>query len=281
MLVANHIEALLAIGEWDEADRRSAAALRAITANFPYMLLMLRADLEIGRGDSTARGHISTPRAPRCARTADSGSTTSYLAELALWERRWTDAEQAVSGRPGAWHVAASRPAPRLVLRQGAARTGGAGGARPRPPRHRRARVAGSVAREAASPSLAAPPPRPRRSRRTPPAGWPWPRPSTSAPAVSRRPELWSEAAAAWDRLERPPLAAYCRWREAEALVAAGASRTEASAPLGEAYAVATRIGAKPLLREIELLAQRARLDLAPPDAGPPDGTQASRRPSA
>ena len=80
------------------------------------------------------------------------------------------------------------------------------------------------------------------------------------------RPESWSYAAASWERLGRPPLAAYCRWREAEALVAAGASRVEASIPLGEAYAVADRIGAKPLARELELLAQRARLDLAPPD---------------
>ena len=88
------------------------------------------------------------------------------------------------------------------------------------------------------------------------------------------RPEPWSEAAAAWERLERPPLAAYCRWRQAEALVAAGASRTEASVPLREAHAVAARIGAKPLLRELELLAQRARLDLAPPDAESPDRQQ-------
>jgi DNA-binding NarL/FixJ family response regulator len=39
------------------------------------------------------------------------------------------------------------------------------------------------------------------------------------------RPDLWSEATDMWERLERPPLAAYCRWRQAEALVAAGAPR--------------------------------------------------------
>ena len=77
-----------------------------------------------------------------------------------------------------------------------------------------------------------------------------------------------------WERLERPPLAAYCRWREAEALVAAGASRIEASVPLREAHAVAVRIGAKPLAAELEPLAQRARLDLASPDEGPPDAEQ-------
>ena len=88
------------------------------------------------------------------------------------------------------------------------------------------------------------------------------------------RPESWSEAAAVWDRLERAPFAAYCRWRQAEALVAAGASRTDAAAPLRAAHTTAARIEARPLLHEIELLAQRARLDLAPP-------AEASERESA
>jgi DNA-binding CsgD family transcriptional regulator/tetratricopeptide (TPR) repeat protein len=85
------------------------------------------------------------------------------------------------------------------------------------------------------------------------------------------RPQSWSQAAAAWQRLERPPLVAYCRWRQAEALVAAGAFRTEAAMPAREAHAVAARIGARPLLRELDLLAQRARLDLAPPPAAFPE----------
>jgi DNA-binding NarL/FixJ family response regulator len=38
--------------------------------------------------------------------------------------------------------------------------------------------------------------------------------------------------------------------------------------PLHAAYEVATRIRAAPLLRELELLAERARLDLTPPEAG-------------
>jgi len=39
--------------------------------------------------------------------------------------------------------------------------------------------------------------------------------------------------------------------------------------PLREGYAVAARIGAQPLLHELELLAERARLDPMPQDAGP------------
>jgi DNA-binding CsgD family transcriptional regulator len=84
-------------------------------------------------------------------------------------------------------------------------------------------------------------------------------------------PQSWADAAAAWDRLQRPPLAAYGHWREGEALVTAGASRAEASVPLRRAHAVAARIGAKPLLRELELLALRARLDLSPPDEPAPE----------
>jgi DNA-binding CsgD family transcriptional regulator len=87
-------------------------------------------------------------------------------------------------------------------------------------------------------------------------------------------PQAWREAAANWDRLERPPLAAYCRWRKAEAPVESDASRADASAPLRKARAVATGLGAKPLLREIELLAERARLDLADSAPAPPGPEQ-------
>jgi DNA-binding CsgD family transcriptional regulator len=86
--------------------------------------------------------------------------------------------------------------------------------------------------------------------------------------------ELWSAAAASWDLVERRPLAAYCHWREAEALVAAGGSHSEASVPLRQAYAAAVHIGAGPLLREVEMLAQRARLSLVAPHSGPASTTQ-------
>ena len=53
--------------------------------------------------------------------------------------------------------------------------------------------------------------------------------------------------------------------------VAARASRAAASAPLREAHAVAARIGADPLLHELDLLAERARLDPTPLHAAPAD----------
>jgi DNA-binding CsgD family transcriptional regulator/tetratricopeptide (TPR) repeat protein len=270
VLVANAIEALLATGKWDEADRLSAAALRAITANFPYMLLMLRADLELGRGDfDAARAHLEAALAS-LREDRGQGIYDVYLAELALWERRWTEADQAV--RDGLAR-ARSRQAAQLHvwfcakgLRAQAELAALARARRDADAASRWLARAGkliAVARPAAAEAAAVTPNA---------AGW-----LALAEAEYERahgvakPGSWSEAAATWERLERSPLAAYCRWREAEALVAAGASRREASAPLREAHAVAARIGAKPLLRELELLAERARLELASPDVESPD----------
>jgi tetratricopeptide (TPR) repeat protein len=269
VLVANSIEALLATGEWDEADRLSAAALRAITANFPYMLLMLRADLELGRGDfEAARAHLQA--APASLREdRGQGIYDVYLAELALWECRWTEADRAV--RDGLAR-ARSRQAAQLHvwfcakgLRAQAELAALARARRDADAASRWLARAGKLIAVARRAAAEAAPVTPNA------AGW-----LALAEAEYERthdvakPGSWSEAAATWERLERPPLAAYCRWREAEALVAAGASRREASAPLREAHAVAARIGAKPLLRELELLAERARLELASPDVGSP-----------
>jgi DNA-binding NarL/FixJ family response regulator len=231
VIVANWIEALLAVGEWDTADRLSAAALRAITANYPYMLLIIRADLEIGRGHfDDARAHLDA--APATLREDRGlGVYDAYLAELALWERRWEDADEAV--------------------RDGLAR------ARSRHTAQIRVQLltdARSAAAEAATVTPNA-------------AGWLAVAEAECERALGvARPDLWAGAADTWGRLERPPLVAYCRWRQAEALVAAGASRAAASEPLGQAHAIAARIGATPLLRELELLAERARLELASPE---------------
>jgi DNA-binding CsgD family transcriptional regulator/tetratricopeptide (TPR) repeat protein len=271
VLEANYIEALLAIGEWDLADDASAIALRAVTANYPYMLLCIRAYLEIGRGRfDEARAHLDaaqeTLRPDRAL-----GIYDVLLAELALWERRWTEADQAVQD---ALAGASSRQAAQLRvwfcaegLRAQAELAALARARRDSDARagwlDRSERLI-TIARVAAAEAAAITPNA---------AGWlalaeaEYERARGAAPT-----ELWSEAARTWERLERPPLAAYCRWRQAEALVGAGAPRTEAGVPLRDAHAVAARLGAKPLLRELELLAERARLDLAPPDASPTEG---------
>jgi DNA-binding CsgD family transcriptional regulator len=78
-------------------------------------------------------------------------------------------------------------------------------------------------------------------------------------------PDRWSAAVAAWEQLEHPFDAAYACFREAEALMAGGASRTRAEQVLRGAHQTAISLGAGPLRREIELLAQRGRLHLEEP----------------
>ncbi len=273
LLVSNQIEALLTIGDWDEAERLSAAALRRITSSFPYWLLTLRADVEVGRGDfDAARAHLEAASATlREDRVL--GRYDGYLADLALWERRWTDADAAVQdGLAQARHREAAQIRVELCAKGLRAHAELAALARARRDSHAlqgwldHARTLIDIARSAAAEAAAVTPNA---------AGW-----VTVAEAEYERargaapPELWSEAARIWDRLDRSPLAAYCRWREAEALVAAGASRLEAGAPLQGAHAVAARIGARPLLQELELLAQRARLDLASSDEESTDRDQ-------
>jgi DNA-binding CsgD family transcriptional regulator len=267
---ANHLEALLAIGDWDRADELSAAGMRRITANFPYMLRILRADVETGRGElDAARRHLDeareTLRDPRGLAVY-----AGYVAELALWERRWTEAEAAVED--GLARVRSRETAQiRLPLQakglRALAELAALARARRDPGAARehlgRAAALLEAAREDAADATHVTPNA---------AAW-----HALAEAEHERardlpaPELWADAATAFETVERPPLAAYCRLRHGEALVAAGASRAEAAEPLRDAYAVASRIGFRPLLHDLELLAERARLDLSPPEEEPAD----------
>jgi DNA-binding CsgD family transcriptional regulator/tetratricopeptide (TPR) repeat protein len=93
---------------------------------------------------------------------------------------------------------------------------------------------------------------------------------------LERRPstELWRTAGQRWLATADPYLQAYCRWREAEALLGDG-ERGQAAVALTEARRVAADLGAGPLLAGVEALAIRSRLDLtvaappAPPVAAP------------
>jgi DNA-binding CsgD family transcriptional regulator/tetratricopeptide (TPR) repeat protein len=266
-LTSNYIEALVATGDWDLADRVSAGALGSLTANFPSMLLINRAEMETGRGRfDEARSHL---RAAQDTLREDRGFGVYdvYIAELALWERRWTDADQAA--RDGL-ALAAAKHAAQIRVRLCAkglralaelallahARRDHAAASRWL---DRAAELLAS-ARCAASAAAAITPNS---------CGWLALCETEHERACGRAtPDQWSDAAVTWERLERHPSAAYARWRQAEALVAVGASTRDASVPLRAAHATAQRIGAQPLLAELDLLAQRARLDLAEPETG-------------
>jgi DNA-binding NarL/FixJ family response regulator len=273
VLAANWIEALLAVGDWDEAERASVTALRTLTASYSYMALIIRADVEIGRGHfDAARAHLEAARAT-LREDRGLGVYDGYRAELALWERRWADAAQAIDDGLGqAQPDEAAQIRVQLCAKGLRAQAELAALARARRDegavraRLDRARELLALARRAAADAA---PITPNAAAWHLQARAEHTRTGPARPAGADAPRAWADAAAAWDRLERPPLAAYCRWRLAEALLAAGASRAEASVPLRDAHAVAVRIGARPLAAEHELLAQRARLDLAPPDAEP------------
>jgi DNA-binding NarL/FixJ family response regulator len=94
-------------------------------------------------------------------------------------------------------------------------------------------------------------------------------------------PEPWERATGSWERLELPYPAAYARFRQAEALLAARAPRAQIQSVLGAAHRTAVALGAAPLRREIELLTRRGRLRLEEPAAAvaapePPSSPAAS-----
>jgi DNA-binding CsgD family transcriptional regulator/tetratricopeptide (TPR) repeat protein len=274
-VVANRIEALGAIGDWDSADALSAAAGRASAAFFAPERHIQRAYVEIGRGRfESAREHLEAAGPKLTTAVSHKDELYDQLeAELALWERRWPDADRIV--RDGLARARSREAA--LVRVQLCAQGLRAQAELAALARARRddsdLRVRLAEAREllAASRQAAA------QAADVTPYASAW---RAQAEAEHERaegharPDAWAEAAAVWDRLDRAPLAAYCRWRQAEALVAAGVARADATVPLREAYAVASRIGARPLLRELELLAERARLELAEPEAAPPRARQ-------
>ncbi|RKN40577.1 helix-turn-helix transcriptional regulator [Micromonospora endolithica] len=75
-------------------------------------------------------------------------------------------------------------------------------------------------------------------------------------------PELWARSVAEWDRRNHPYPAAYSRLRQAEALLARRSRSATAAALLRQAYQVAQALGAVPLTSEIRTLAGRARVSL-------------------
>ncbi|MGW1062446.1 helix-turn-helix transcriptional regulator [Micromonospora rubida] len=75
-------------------------------------------------------------------------------------------------------------------------------------------------------------------------------------------PALWARSVAEWDRRHHPYPAAYSRLRQAEALLARRSRTATAGKLLRQAYQVAQGLGAVPLSTEIRILAGRARVQL-------------------
>jgi DNA-binding CsgD family transcriptional regulator len=94
-------------------------------------------------------------------------------------------------------------------------------------------------------------------------------------------PETWAALAARWEGFGMPFQAAYARWRQAEATLAAGGSRGDVPAVLAAAHATAAGLGADPLRRELEALARRARITLEDAEAAGPAAESSAGEPTA
>jgi len=78
-------------------------------------------------------------------------------------------------------------------------------------------------------------------------------------------PAVWEALAACWKNLEVPYEVARAYWRQAEALLGSGegrSSRAAAKAPLRAAAEIGLELSARPLLRELRELGQRAMIPL-------------------
>jgi DNA-binding CsgD family transcriptional regulator len=76
---------------------------------------------------------------------------------------------------------------------------------------------------------------------------------------------VWAKVASMWNDLDAPYEEALAHWRQAEALLStdgARSGRAAARRPLLESVRLAVGLGARPLVRDLEELAGRARIEL-------------------
>jgi DNA-binding CsgD family transcriptional regulator len=76
-------------------------------------------------------------------------------------------------------------------------------------------------------------------------------------------PQLWSAAARAWEAIPEPYAVGYALYRQGEDALRTSRARDEPARLLGEARAIADRLGAEPLRRQIDSVLSRARLEPA------------------
>jgi predicted ATPase/DNA-binding CsgD family transcriptional regulator len=254
---------LFETGRWDEAEQlvaESAEHSPIECAAIDHHLAGAKVSLGRGELDATDR-HLRAVRA-LMTNTRDPqyiGPLAARTAELALWRRRPDEALAAVKeglrGLDDCWYAA-----PLVWLGVRAAADAGAVAVGER-------LVAHVTAARERVPERAAP-----AHDRSPVLDAYAASCSAEATRLRGRPDprAFAGAAGAWEHARRPHLAAYCRLREAEALLA-HRHRRKAARVLAPAFAAAEELRARPLLEEIELLARRGRIELtrAPEPAGP------------
>ena len=271
-LLANAASAQFALGRWVEAGQLVEQAGRLHPHELAAIDLHLaRARLLVAQGRDEAGHTISVLRGMLCA-TIDpqyNAPVRVTEAELALWSGDAEAARNAVAagldhleGTDDAWFAG-----PLLSL-----------GARAEADRAQHARDRHDLASAAAAGANAARLCERAFAVRDAPGRTSPPRTAAhialcEAEAGRARgdpdPELWRVASNSWDALGQPYPAAYARWRHAEALLGRNARSADAKPTLRAAHATARSLSAGPLLKAIEGLATRARIDLADRDEVP------------
>jgi DNA-binding CsgD family transcriptional regulator/tetratricopeptide (TPR) repeat protein len=264
-VASNFAALLLSTGQWEECTRLTAELL-GVDSLCPFHVHTTRGLLLTRQGEFTAAGR-ELDDAERLSPPAEQWSVWVGRAELALWEGRHDQAATAVA-ESLRW-IAERDPdgvpaellcrcyAPALQLEADRAEWAAA---------RRRAEDVAAARRRAApviaaldqlsnSPSLQAGIPVVASSLLLA-------RAEQSRLEGRSDPERWRAAAVAWERLAYPFEAAYTRFRQAEALLASRPQHKQADSVLRPAQQTAVVLGAAPLQRQIELLAQRGRLRL-------------------
>jgi DNA-binding CsgD family transcriptional regulator/tetratricopeptide (TPR) repeat protein len=267
ILSANAAEALLALGRTAEA----AALIDPLTAGPPdrdhWVVHETRAEIDLLRGDIEAaakRQQQIHALIPRSGSIVIAREAAQRAAELALWAGRPGDALQEVQ------RVLALYQSPDLTIMCGRLLSAGmracadlAGQARARQDREA-ARTALAAADELAGwvEQMGGAPFTDHPFVATIPAERAiWEAERTRLAGASD-PAAWHAAGKAWDGLGCPDRAGYAWWRQGQAQLEAGQPATAAATTLRAAAAAAA--GHAPLLAQIRLLAERARIPLQP-----------------
>jgi DNA-binding CsgD family transcriptional regulator len=267
---------LIDTGHWEEADHLLDEVLQDKAAA-GFRLHGAKGQLETARGNfAAAREHLDLARRTSPSAAERVGPLLA-LAELAIWQGRhddaraslaeagrWFDTLKANSGRDNGlpWWEIVICYAHGLRLEADCAELA----------RAHRSAAGVDLARRRAEPLIARIREMTEEHRQVTyaPYGLVLPYAAVAQAEFSRLegrsdPELWRTAATLWEKLSLPYLAAYARFREAEALLTRHGPRPRIEQAIRAADQTAGRLGAVPLRREIELLARRGRLQLAEP----------------
>ncbi|MGH2734660.1 MAG: ATP-binding protein, partial [Actinomycetota bacterium] len=263
-------DCLFRLGRWPEADRMiENARSRQQAGEDPIRL----PELDIARGDfEVAAAYLGGRREDeRVVDLSGLGWLRMNLAELAVWQRRYDDAREAVE-EGLALLVDFDDPSPAAYLC--------AAGLRGEADRANEARVLRrddelDAARRVGARLLENM--RELTARPGPADGWKREVGALSAQCEAEGtrlhretdPDVWARSVDTWERLSMPYPAAYGRWRQAGVLLDSGATRERVQHVLRTAHDSASALGAKPLLEGILVLARRARIALAPEDRAP------------